>query len=286
MIPPDARGPTLDAHLHIWDLGRGGYRWITPDLGPLHATIPASRAVAELRAAGVARAVLVQADDSVADTDLMLAAAREQDRVAGVVGWVPLDDPERAGRRLDDAAGTLCGVRQLIHDDPRTGLLRRPAVRDTLRTVAGHGLAFDVPDAFPAILADVPDLADAIPRLTVVVDHLGKPPADPAGLPRWRRLLAAVAARPNTVAKLSGLQHLPDPSPAEVVDTALELFGPHRLMWGSDWPMTLDRGGYPATVSRTLPLVEGLGPGERYAVLGGTAERVYRLPRETCAVSH
>lgn len=271
--------PLVDTHLHLWDLDRSPYRWITPAHGPLHTTIGPDRAATELKRAGVPRAVLVQADDTDADTDFMLEVSHREPWVAGVVGWVRLDDPPTAAARLDELAGepALRGIRHLVHDDPRDDFLRLPAVRSSLRLLAERGLAFDVPDAWPRHLADVAALAAALPELTVVLDHLGKPPADPSDLAEWRRLFAAIAARPNTIAKVSGLQHLPADSLRPVWDAALELFGPDRLAWGSDWPMTLGGDGYPGTLAATMPLVEDLTADERAALLGGTAERVYRL---------
>ncbi|GAA5164884.1 amidohydrolase family protein [Pseudonocardia eucalypti] len=271
--------PLVDTHVHLWDLDRSPYAWITPAHGPLHTTIGPGRTAAELQRAGVAKAVLVQADDTDADTDFLLEVAHREPWVAGVVGWVQLDAPDAARTRLDELAGepALRGIRHLVHDDPRDDFLRLPEVRTSLRLLAERGLAFDVPDAWPRHLADVAGLAADLPELTVVLDHLGKPPADPADLPEWRRRFAAIAARPNTVAKVSGLQHLPAGSLRPVWDAALELFGPDRLAWGSDWPMTLGGDGYPGTLAVTMPLVDELTGDERAAVLGGTAGRIYRL---------
>ena len=113
--------PVIDAHLHLWDLQRSAYSWITPELGPLHTDITAERAEAELRAVGVAQAVLVQAEDSVTDTEFLLETAARCDWVAGVVGWVQLDDPDAAAAQLErfGADPAFRGVRHLVHDDPR-----------------------------------------------------------------------------------------------------------------------------------------------------------------------
>ena len=172
----------VDAHLHVWDLGRGDYAWITPAHGPLHTTITAERAHAELAACGVERAVLVQAEDSVADTAFLLEVADRCDWVAAVVGWVALDDPATAAAQLERRREhpAFRGVRHLVHDDPRDDFLRLPAVRESLRHLARAGLPFDVPDAWPRHLAATADLAAALPELTVVVDHLGKPPVAPS----------------------------------------------------------------------------------------------------------
>ena len=275
--------PDIDAHLHLWDLGRGGYPWITPALGPLHTDITAERARTELDGCGVRRAVLVQADDTEADTQFMIDVAREHDWVAGVVGWVQLDDPATAERQLARwrSTGLVCGIRHLVHDDPRDDFLRLPAVRCSLRQLAEAGLPFDVPDAWPRHLAATAELAAALPELTVVVDHLGKPPPAGPDQDAWREVLAAVADRPNTVAKVSGLQAPGRPFTVDGLrpawEAALELFGPQRLIWGSDWPMTLLTEGYAGTWRVMSALIGELTPAEQRLVLGGTACHAYRL---------
>jgi L-fuconolactonase len=269
----------VDAHLHIWDLERSEYAWLTPELGPLYATFTPEQAQAELEAAGIASAVLVQAEDSERDTDLMLEAAGRHPWIAGVVGWVQLDDPAIAERRIEHAR--VCGVRHLVHDDPRDDFLRLPAVRRSLRLLAERGLPFDVPDAWPRHLAATAELADAVPELRIVVDHLGKPPFGSADWERWHDTLAGVAARPNTVAKVSGLQVPGRPFMVDEVrpawEVALELFGPERLMWGSDWPLTVLVGGYGRAWEVMSALIGELTADEQEQILSGTATAVYTL---------
>lgn len=273
--------PEVDAHLHVWDLDRGAYSWLTPEAGPLHRTCTPDHAGAELAGCGVRRAVLVQAEDTVGDTERMLEAA-ELPWVSGVVGWVPLEDPTAAEALLDRWAGTaLCGVRSLVHDDPRTGVYALPAVRRTLALAAARGLPLDVPDAWPRDLAAVARLARDLPDLRVVVDHLGKPPPPGPERDHWREVLAEVAGSPTTVAKVSGLQVPGEPFTVARVrplwETALELFGPQRLLWGSDWPMTERAAGYAGTWAVLAELVAELSPDEQAGVLGGTAVEVYGL---------
>ncbi len=194
--------PVLDSHLHVWDLATGGYEWLGSDHGELYASFSPETAGQELAAAGVGAAVLVQADDSEADTRSMLDAAERFDFVAGVVGWVQLEDPARAQTQLDDYGKheAFRGVRQLIHDDPRDDLLDLPHVRRTLAMIAQRGLPFDVPDAWPRHLPGLAGLADDLPDLTLVLDHLGKPPRGDWDYGEWDRALRELARRPNTVA--------------------------------------------------------------------------------------
>jgi L-fuconolactonase len=266
----------VDAHLHIWDLERSDYAWLAPD-HPLHRTFTPEQARAELEAAGIASAVLVQAEDSERDTELMLEAADRHPWIAGVVGWVRLDGPAPPDEQLD----RLCGVRHLVHDDPRDDVLLLPTVRRSLQQLSERGLPFDVPDAWPRHLSATADLAAALPDLRIVVDHLGKPPFGSGDWERWRATLADVAARPNTVAKVSGLQVPGRPFTVDEArpawEVALELFGPERLMWGSDWPLTELTGGYGHAWQVMSTLIAELSPDEQERVLSGTATAVYGL---------
>jgi L-fuconolactonase len=279
--------PTVDSHLHVWDLSRGGYDWLGPQDGVLYRSFPPEEAAAELAAAGVGSAVLVQADNSVSDTDYLLDVADRFPFVAGVVGWVALDDTATAAKQLDRYAEhpRFRGVRHLVHIDPRDDFLALAAVRDSLRLLAGRGLPFDVPDAWPRHLAAAADLADAMPELTVVVDHLAKPPRGTDQFAAWSRAIRAVAARPNTIGKVSGLQMPGQPFTPEalrpVLDIALDAFGPSRLAYGGDWPMTVPAGGYQAHWRVVAALVDELSATERDEVRHATATRVYGLGRET-----
>lgn len=276
-------GGTVDSHLHLWSLGSGGYEWLTPAHGALYADFTAERASAELSRAGVSRAVLVQADDTDADTDAMLAAADAHPWIAGVVGWVRLDDPAQAEAQLERrlAHPAFRGVRHLVHIDPRPDFLERPSVRRSLAMLASAGLTFDVPDAWPRHLDQTAALARSLPGLTVVIDHLAKPPRGREDLGAWREQLTRAAQAPNTVAKVSGLRmpgaEYSASALAEVWETALDCFGPARLMWGSDWPMTVPDGGYAPTLAVLDELIGTLSPAEQADLRGGTAERVYRL---------
>ncbi|WP_426997707.1 amidohydrolase family protein [Pseudarthrobacter sp. N5] len=281
----------IDAHLHLWDLGAGGYGWLGPQHGELNRSFSAGEAHSELTGAGVSGAIVVQADDTAADTDFMLATAQHNTWIAGVVGWVPLDDQQRAGEELDRlcAEPKFRGIRHLVHNDPRPDFLALPAVRTSLKEAARRGLAFDVPDAWPRHLGAAVELARALPGLTVVLDHLGKPPlgsggseAGGADLESWRQQFRALAELPNTVAKVSGLQLPGVPQTPEALhklwEEAVESFGPDRLMFGGDWPVSTLAAPYAETAGVLFALADELSVTERQDFLTGTARRVYGLP--------
>ncbi len=272
----------IDSHLHLWDLASGGYSWLTPDAGELYRSYSADQARAELDTAGVGSAILVQSDDTAADTEFMLVQASTHDWIAGVVGWVELDNPSSAEQALARYADdrVFVGVRHLVHEDPRDDFLRMPAVRSSLRMLADANLAFDVPNAFPRHLQATIDLARALPELSVVLDHLGKPPrGDKEAYLLWRRQLQQFAQLPNVTAKLSGLavpgQPLTVAALQPVWEAALEVFGPKRLMYGGDWPVSLLGGTYQKTCGVLKDLAGQMSPDEQAAVMADTAAAVY-----------
>lgn len=274
----------IDAHLHLWDLAVSEYAWLTPELGTLYNSWTPQQAATELQRAGISGAVLVQAEDTRVDTEYLLDVASEQPWVLGVVGWIQLDDPHQAGldleRWLEHTA--FCGARHLINDDPRADFLDLAPVRSSLKELARAGIPFDVHDAWPRHLRQAVQLADELPQLTLVLDHLGKPPHDTDSLHAWQLEMAALAARPNTVVKFSGLHTKTGPVTGEMLrrawHTALENFGPERIMYGGDWPITVPGGGYQPAWHVSSQLIDELAPAEQANILSGTAARVYDLP--------
>lgn len=280
MTTPASR---LDTHLHLWDPALGVYSWLTPDLGSLYAAFTPDQAAAELTAGGIDQAILVQAADSGLDTAAMLEVAATHDWVAGVIGWIDLENADEATVELEKwtGSGPLCGVRQLIHDDPRDDVLDLPQVRATLSSIAAHGIPLDVPDAFPRQLGGAARAASDVDGLVVVIDHLAKPPRGTEAMGQWETQLREIATHENVVAKVSGLEQAGQPWSVDAVrplwEVALDAFGTSRLMFGSDWPMRVTGAGYPATVNVIGELIGELSPDEQADLWWRTGSRVYRL---------
>ena len=125
-----------------------------------------------------------------------------------------------------------------------------------------------VPVDFAGALAAVPDLAARHPKLKIAIDHLGGPPTGD-----WPRLIEAAAQFPMVCCKLSGLAMFPEPRP--YVQHALRLFGPHRLMFGSDWPNGLPAYSWKASLAMFTQAIGAQSMETREELLGGTAARFY-----------
>jgi L-fuconolactonase len=275
--------PRVDSHQHFWDLSSGAYDWPTAADGPIFRSFAPPDLAPGLAAAGIDATVVVQTNDTLADTDAMIAAAAANPWIAGIVGWAPLTDLRAAAEAIESRLGRgLRGIRHLIHREDDPDWLMRDDVERGLSLIASYGLTFDVVAVFPNHLRHVAAIADRLPDLVLVIDHLAKPPIRGSGWDVWRRQMANAAERPNVVAKLSGLDTAAGPGwttdelrPS--VDVALEVFGPDRLLFGSDWPVCLQVSAYGDVVAGTERALEALTPTERAAVLGGTARRIYRL---------
>ncbi|GAA1324473.1 amidohydrolase family protein [Pseudonocardia xinjiangensis] len=281
-------GPVVDAHLHVWDPALTSYPWLVGGPPVINRAFALDDVVPDLEAAGVDSVVLVQSADDVADTELMLECARKDARVAGVVAYAPLQDPEETGRLLDryrSAEPVVRGIRVLVHEQPDPWWLLRDEVIEGLTALSRSGLTFDLVAVLPEHLRAALRVSELLPDLPMVLDHLGHPPLDGGGRQgEWWDLVAAVARNPRAHAKVSGLYPGGPGEPSAAVgrvrpsvEHALDVFGPARLMYGGDWPISLLHGGYPATWPLATELLSGLSRPERDDVLGGTATRFYRL---------
>lgn len=279
----------VDAHLHVWDPTRAPYPWLTSALHPIDRTLLIDDIAADLDHAGVDRVVLVQAADNAADTELMRSEARRHPRrVAGIVAWLPLDDPAALERGIESFAGDplIVGIRNLIHDR-EPGWLSGSAQNHALALLAQAGLALDFVTSSAEALGEIPGLAGRHPALRIVIDHLGKPPIGGTAQERlrWRGLLRDAAAHPLVHAKLSGLYPPQGDATAwsvddirPFIDDAVEILGPARLMYGSDWPIVVRAGGHHRAHAALTEIIGGWDAADRDAALGGTASAFYRLP--------
>jgi L-fuconolactonase len=263
----------IDSHQHLWT---ADYGWLAdPALVRIRRDYGVEDLRTNLRAAGVDRTVLVEAGrGEAAETTEFLAIAAATPEIAGVVGWASLTDPALpdvlAGHRAGPGGHLLVGVRDQVQGQP-DDYLDRPDVRAGLRAVAAAGLVNELVvrvDQLPSVAR----VARALPDSRFVLDHLGKPrvAAGAEGLARWRAVVAPVAVRPNVVAKLSGLvaeadwAHWTVEDLRPFVETAVRLFGPDRLMFGSDWPVCEVAASY-VEVRRAME-----------TALGGTPDDIFR----------
>jgi L-fuconolactonase len=274
----------IDSHQHYWRLARGDYGWLTRKLGPIYRDFEPDDMAALLQAAGVARTIAVQAAPTEAETAYLLALAKDNPGISGVVGWTDFDRQQAAGRIAGMARNRLLvGLRPMIHDIADPDWMLSSAVGKALAAMQRNGLVFDAL-VRPPHLSRLLVLADRHPGLVIVIDHSAKPLISDGVTEPWASDMAALALRANVHVKLSGLVteaatgwKVQDLAP--YVRHVLKSFGPDRVLWGSDWPVLNLAGDYGGWMKAARQLLKGLSADDQAAIMGGNAARVYLSKR-------
>ncbi len=273
----------IDAHQHFWRTDRGDYGWLTPDLGPLYRDYAPDDLEPLLAECGVTRTVLVQAAPTTDETRFLLDLAANCSFIAGVVGWVDMDDVAMAETALAEFSGhpKFVGVRPMIQDIADPAWIKRPELRPLVEHLVATGLRFDAlvkPVHLPYLL----EFLERHPDLRCVIDHGAKPDIASSAWSPWAEDILAIARRTEARCKLSGLltEAAPDQSLADIapyVDHLLAAFGSRRLIWGSDWPVLNLAGSYRRWRTDSESLLSGLSADEQALIFGGNAIDFYGL---------
>jgi L-fuconolactonase len=275
----------VDAHHHFWNPARIPQAWMTDEHAVINRSFEPADLAPLLEQSGIAATVLVQSAAADEDTDYMFELVAGAPWVGAVTAWCSLDNIAAARRRLDElsAQPKLRAIRHLIHQETDPHWLLRDGVQPALELIEERGLLLELPAVFPDHLEDVPELARRYPALTLVVDHLAKPPLGTAQISEWQTHLERAAASETVVAKVSGLNTMVqsaswragDIEPA--VRSAFAAFGRERLMFGSDWPVALLNGSYQHVVNETMTAIRSVAGDDSEAILGANAVRLYAI---------
>ncbi|QYR23267.1 amidohydrolase family protein [Paenibacillus sp. sptzw28] len=275
----------IDAHQHYWKLDRGDYGWLTPEGTPaIYRDFLPADLEPELKRCGIDRTILVQAAATHAETTFMLQLSEKYESIAGVVGWLNLDDSEwPAAFETFRSHPKFVGFRFMIQEmkDARDAL--RPHILDALRQMA----ASDIPVDLLAVSHQLPvvvELLEQVPGLRAVIDHLCKPQIAAGVIEPWASQMREIARHPKVYCKLSGMvteadHHGWKPEHfTSYVRHIVDIFGPDRVMYGSDWPVCLLAASYSEVhglLGEVLP--ESLTESQLAAIYGGNAAAFYKL---------
>lgn len=269
----------IDAHQHFWQLDRGDYGWLTPDLAPLYQDFMPGDLEPLLRQNGVEGTFLVQAAPTVAETEFLLQIAEETPFVLGVIGWVEFDDPAAPATIARLAAHPkLAGLRPMIQDIADDGWMLQPNLTPAFDAMIAHDLAFDAL-VLPRHLPNLRTLLARHPDLRVVIDHGAKPDIASGDIETWANDMAMIARETGAFCKLSGLVteagaewHSDDLGP--YIAHLFRCFGAERLMWGSDWPVVTLAADFSDWLATARSFVPDGPAGD--GVLGQTACAFYK----------
>ena len=272
----------IDAHQHFWDLDCFAYPWMPPAPSVLRQNFLPDRLASILDRNRFDGSIAVQATTSLAETRWLLELAEANEFIRGVVGWVDLTDP-RLGDVLDDLQRhpKLKGVRHPVHDEADDEWLLRRDVVVGLAELAQRDLPYDLLIR-PQHLPQVSRIAERAPELRMVIDHIAKPMIAAQVMEPWARDLEAISKLPQVYCKLSGM--ITEAAPNWKADDlrpyvahVMRIFGPDRLMFGSDWPVCTPAGSWKEALAAYTQSIGAQSMEVREKLLGGTAQRFYRV---------
>ncbi len=273
----------IDAHQHFWDLGLLEYGWMPPGEGVLRRNYFPEDLRSVLQENRFDGSVVVQANTTMAETYWLLELAAANAFVKGVVAWVDLTD---AGlpRVLDDLQKhpKFKGVRHPVHDEPDAAWLLRSEVLRGLKELARRDIPYDLL-LRPIHLPLMPQLADAVPGMRMVIDHIAKPLIAQREMENWADDIAAAAKVPGMHCKLSGMITEADHGKwtsqdlRPYVQHVLQCFGASRLMFGSDWPVCKLAGSWKQVLAAFTQALGAQSQETRDPILGDVAIGFYGL---------
>jgi predicted TIM-barrel fold metal-dependent hydrolase len=304
-VTPDGQGaehlePFVDAHHHLWDLGRGRYGWLQEpfrdrgwgDWEPLRRDYLAADYAEDAAGLDLVGSVHIQVSH---DLDWAFEETRWVSEIAGS-GGLPSAIVAYADLGADDAVDQLYrqsryervrGIRQVLNWHPRPELsratvdhLRDPRWREGFALLPDYDLAFDA-QVYPHQHTALAGLCAEHPQVTVLLDHCGLPPGPGEPRQAWAEGLRELASLPNVWAKVSGFGMTPSTVDAgyvaEIVQEVVTAFGPSRVLLGSNFPVDGLRRTYRDTWAMLQAAIAGWSPSERRSMLVENAQAVYRF---------
>ncbi|QBY03565.1 amidohydrolase [Thalassotalea sp. HSM 43] len=280
----------IDSHQHFWQVDRGDYSWLTPDLTVLYKDHLPADIQSHLSQANISQTILVQAADTLAETEFLLQLAEQHEFIAGVVGWVDMesDDCIEVLKQLKQNP-YFKGIRPMIQDIADDAWMLNPELTPVFEALVELDLTFDAL-VLPKQLANLKVLLNRHPNLSVVIDHGAKPkiveaigkPIESSINKQWAIDMKELSGFANVYCKLSGLLTEAGEQPTydsikPYMSHLLHCFGAHRLMWGSDWPVVNLAGDYQAWTDHVTTFVEQLSEQEQALIFSGVAEQFYRI---------
>jgi L-fuconolactonase len=288
-LADDMQQPIIDSHVHVWNLDRAQYSWLKNSSSILNRNFNIEELEKERVEAGVTAGILIQAANNREDTEWMLQVAGLNGWIKGVVGWLPMEDPDSTFQYLSESYGKnpyFKGVRHLIHNETDPSWLLQKEVIKSLSIIAQFHLPYDLVGVVSAHIETALQVAEKVPQLKMIFDHLNQPPiASGEKYGRWGELMKRAAEFPNIYAKISGLGTASgnlvgwknnDLQP--YIEFIVNTFGVERCICGGDWPISLQAGSYSRTWSAYREILASLyTPAIQSLILYDNAKSFYQL---------
>ncbi|WPO79324.1 amidohydrolase family protein [Flavobacterium sp. KACC 22761] len=240
----------IDSHQHFWKYEPVKDAWITDEMKVIKRDFLPADLEPILFENQFGGCVAVQADQSEEETLFLLDLAKENPFIKGVVGWIDLCS-DTIAERLEYCVKfeKLKGFRHIIQAEADLDFMLQPKFQNGISQLAKHNFTYDIV-IFPKHLENAAKLVSNFPEQKFVMDHLAKPDFKNKEFTDWENGIRAIAKFPNVMCKISGLVTEADWNNwtktdfTHCLDVVTEVFGIDRLMFGSDWPVSLLAASY------------------------------------------
>ena len=272
----------IDAHQHFWKYDPIAHAWITKEMKVLQRDFLPTDLKPLLEKNGISGCVAVQAEQSEEESEFLLELAQQHHFIRGVVGWVNLRAQNLQARLEYYRTKTkMKGFRHIVQAEPK-GFLLQSAFINGVRQLAHYHFTYDLL-IYHHQMEEALAFIGKLKEVKIVLDHIGKPSIRTGEKTHWELNLAALSTFENVYCKLSGMVTeaswktwtYEDIEP--FLDEVFETFGPHRVMYGSDWPVCLLAGSYERQLSVVQRYLEKLSSSEKAMIFGENARRFYNL---------
>ncbi len=273
----------IDAHQHFWNYNEERHTWITPEMSVLRSDYYPNYSEPLFRDQGFTGCVAVQADSSEEETLFLLALAEQNEFIQGVVGWVDLQSTN-----IEDRLGyfsqfeAIKGFRHIVQGEKDLNFLSRKEFIRGVKTLGSFDLGYDLL-IYPHQIKSAITFCKTCDDQKIVLDHLAKAPLKSGNIQEWKKEIRPFARLSHVSAKISGIvteaenQNWTQDQVNELVEVALEVFGPKRLMIGSDYPVVLLNSSLERWVQTFKEALKGLNANERDLIYRKNVTEFYQL---------
>lgn len=273
----------IDSHQHFWKFDAVRHSWINEDMNAIQQDFMPADLGPLLEENGIDGCVLVQVDQTPDENDFQLQNAAQYDFIKGVVGWVDLQakDIEDQLRELKGYE-KLKGFRHILQGEADRALMLKPAFLNGISKLRDFGFTYDIL-IFPDQLKYAAELVSQFPDQPFVLDHIAKPDIKNQKIEGWKQDIQELAKYDNVYCKASGmvteadwkLWKAEDFTP--YLDVVFEAFGAERVMYGSDWPVSLVAASYRQVKDLVKNYISKCSANEQELFWGGNATKFYNL---------
>ncbi len=273
----------IDSHQHFWNYEPVKHEWIDDEMAVIRRDFTPQDLQKVYQENDIDGCVVVQADQTIEETDFLIDLANKNDFIKGIVGWVDF-----RGSDIDEVLQyysqfkKVKGFRHVVQGEADHNFLLRPDFLAGISKLEQYKFTYDIL-VFPHQLGSVLEFVKKFPNINFVIDHLAKPYIKDGFYDGWAVLMTAIAKEPNVYCKISGMVTEADYktwTPLQLeryMQLILDVFGTDRIMYGSDWPVCLVAGNYTEVKESITNFIAKLSPEAQSAIMGENAIKFYNL---------